>query len=215
MWSISTDCFKHYVCKKHSLSIHNLLCSHGILFLFWKEWLRVLWLLFLYYLLTYLRNSSHQRLTKCCSRWIMRWHPCWSSWSGITQEDNSCTETGADVNRDSLSGCLDDDSAAWIDRAGLSDSLFVKFCVACLIVHCRVVTFFVSIVNRKKCWKWTKIALPNRSLTKIQSPGENLNFFFKEKNLGQSQTLGCGFLCSYSVCFLTVRVWEDLKESVM
>lgn len=62
----------------------------------------------------------------------MRCHRAEAAEDGITQEDNSCTETGADVNRDSLSGCLDDDSVACIDGARLSDRLYVKFSVACL-----------------------------------------------------------------------------------
>lgn len=51
---------------------------------------------------------------------------------GITQEDNSCPETGEEVNRNSLSSCLDDDSGACIDGTGLSNRLYVKFSVACL-----------------------------------------------------------------------------------
>lgn len=51
---------------------------------------------------------------------------------GITLEDNSYAESGADVNRDSLSENLDADSvASSIDGRGLSDILFVKTNVDC------------------------------------------------------------------------------------
>lgn len=47
----------------------------------------------------------------------------------IAQKDNSFAETGADVNRDSLSGCSDADSVACVNGTGLSHSLFVKPCL--------------------------------------------------------------------------------------